>query len=71
MQIGFIGLGAMGGNIAANLQRAGHNLTVYDQRHAAAEPHLGRGALWADTPRQAAAQAEVVFATLPGPRKLN
>jgi len=32
MRIGFIGLGAMGRHMAANLQRAGHELQVYDLR---------------------------------------
>ena len=32
MKIGFIGLGAMGRHMAANLQRAGHELQVYDLR---------------------------------------
>ena len=30
MEIGFIGLGTMGSRMAANLLRAGHNLTVYN-----------------------------------------
>ena len=32
MKIGFIGLGAMGRHMAANLQRAGHELQAYDVR---------------------------------------
>ena len=30
MEIGFIGLGNMGGPMAANLLKAGHSLTVFD-----------------------------------------
>jgi 3-hydroxyisobutyrate dehydrogenase-like beta-hydroxyacid dehydrogenase len=67
MQLGFIGLGTMGASMAANLQKAGHRLVVYDVRRAAAEPHLAAGALWADTPRQVAEAGEVVFTSLPGP----
>ena len=50
MKIGFIGLGMMGSGMAANLQKAGHDLVVHDLRRAAAEPCLANGAAWADTP---------------------
>ena len=71
MNVGFIGLGTMGGSMAANLQKAGHALTVHDVRQQLAEPHLGRGATWADTPRQVAEQAEIVFTSLPGPPEVE
>ncbi|MGC2199913.1 MAG: NAD(P)-binding domain-containing protein, partial [Stellaceae bacterium] len=67
MKIGFIGLGMMGSGMAANLQRAGHDLIVHDLRRIAAEPYLTAGAVWADTPRAVAEAAEVVFTSLPGP----
>ena len=54
MKIGFIGLGMMGSGMAANLQRAGHDLVVHDLRRAAAEPFLAAGAVWADSPRAVA-----------------
>ena len=44
MKIGFIGLGMMGSGMAANLQKAGHELVVHDLRRAAAEPYLATGA---------------------------
>ncbi len=50
MKIGFIGLGMMGSGMAANLQKAGHDLVVHDLRRAAAEPYLAAGAVWADSP---------------------
>jgi 3-hydroxyisobutyrate dehydrogenase len=65
--VGFIGLGTMGGRMAASLQRAGYRLIVNDVRRAAAEPHLQNGAEWADTPRQVAEAAEVIFTSLPAP----
>ncbi|HUJ73636.1 MAG TPA: NAD(P)-dependent oxidoreductase [bacterium] len=71
MEIGFIGLGTMGASMAANLQKAGHRLTVHDLRRAAAEPHLKAGAVWADTPRQAATGAQIVFTSLPGPPEVE
>ena len=45
MKVGFIGLGMMGKGMAANLQKAGHRLVVYDIRRAAAEPYLAKGAV--------------------------
>lgn len=67
MRIGFIGLGTMGQHMAMNLLRGGHALTVHDIKRDAASTHLAAGATWADTPGAAAAGAEVVFTSLPGP----
>jgi 3-hydroxyisobutyrate dehydrogenase len=67
MKVGFIGLGTMGASMASNLQAAGHELVVNDVRREAAAPHLAAGAVWADTARQVAEAAHVVFTSLPGP----
>jgi 3-hydroxyisobutyrate dehydrogenase-like beta-hydroxyacid dehydrogenase len=67
MLVGFIGLGTMGGKMAASLQRAGYSLLVYDTRIEAAAPHLAAGATWAGSPRKVAEACEVVFTSLPGP----
>src|SRR5262249_23923790 len=67
MRVGFIGLGMMGKGVAANLQKAGHELTVHDLNRAAAEPFLAKGAHWAGSPREVAAASEVVFTSLPVP----
>jgi 3-hydroxyisobutyrate dehydrogenase len=71
MRIGFIGLGMMGSYMVANLQKAGHELVVYDVRRAAGEPALGRGARWAETPADAARQSEIVMTSLPGPNEVE
>jgi 3-hydroxyisobutyrate dehydrogenase-like beta-hydroxyacid dehydrogenase len=71
VRIGFIGLGMMGSSMALNVRTAGHELTVHDIRREAAAPHLAAGAKWADTPRQVAEAAEVVFTSLPGPREVE
>jgi 6-phosphogluconate dehydrogenase len=44
MQIGVIGLGRMGGNIARRLMRGGHECVVYDRDSTAVEPLAGDGA---------------------------
>ena len=48
--VGFIGLGIMGGRMAANLQKAGYKLVVHDLQRQAASHHLNVGAAWADSP---------------------
>ena len=69
--IGFIGLGNMGNHMAANLIKAGHQLTVHDLRREAATNLLEMGAQWADTPREAVPGNEVVFTSLPVPRDVE
>ena len=44
MKIGFIGLGHMGSGMAANLLKAGHNVTVYNRTLSRAEPLIAHGA---------------------------
>ena len=67
MLVGFIGLGTMGGKMAANLQKAGYKLVVHDLTRQAASHHLNAGAVWADSPRALAAQCDVMFTSLPEP----
>lgn len=71
MKIGFIGLGRMGDGMAAGLQRAGHALVVHDVVREAAAARLAAGALWADSPAEAARACEIVFTSLPGPEEVE
>jgi 3-hydroxyisobutyrate dehydrogenase len=71
MKVGFIGLGTMGRHMAANLQKAGHELVVHDVRREAAESHVKEGARWADSPRAVAEASDVVFTSLPEPRDVE
>ncbi|MEV7324629.1 NAD(P)-dependent oxidoreductase [Streptomyces sp. NPDC093970] len=68
MQIGFIGLGNMGGHMARNLIEAGYRLVVHDAREASAAQHTALGATWAATPADCAAKADVLITMLPNPR---
>jgi 3-hydroxyisobutyrate dehydrogenase-like beta-hydroxyacid dehydrogenase len=61
MKIGFIGIGNMGSAIARNLMRAGHTLTVYNRTRSRAEGLAREGSAIAETPGQAAAQADVIL----------
>ena len=65
MEIAFIGLGNMGGPMAANLLKAGHALTVFDLDRGAVEAAVHAGAATAASPREAAAGARVVITMLP------
>ena len=66
-RIGFIGLGIMGGGMAANLLTAGHPLMVANRTKANAEALVAAGARWADTPRAAGAVSDVLFTMLTTP----
>jgi 3-hydroxyisobutyrate dehydrogenase-like beta-hydroxyacid dehydrogenase len=62
MRIGFIGLGIMGSRMAANLAKAGHELTVYNRTPEKAEAWVAEhGGAVAGTPREASEDAEVVI----------
>ncbi len=63
--IGFIGLGAMGAKMCANLIKKGHDVKVFDVVPAAVEAMKALGATPADGPSAIAAEAEVVFTSLP------
>src|SRR5262245_55332468 len=67
MRVGFIGLGLMGSGMTNNLQKAGHKLVLHDLRREPAEKLLAAGAEWANSPKELAAESEVVFTSLPGP----
>ncbi len=64
-RIGFIGLGRMGGNMAARLLAAGYPIYGEEQTRADAQGLIQRGLRWRDTPREVAEAADVVFTSLP------
>ncbi|HUH59635.1 MAG TPA: NAD(P)-dependent oxidoreductase [Candidimonas sp.] len=64
-RVGFIGLGTMGRHMAANLQKAGFKLVVYDVVPAAAEAAVRNGATAARSVRQASELSDVVILMLP------
>src|SRR5260370_10235160 len=71
MKVGFIGLGTMGASMAANLQKAGHELVVHDIRRVAAERHLAAGAVWADSPKALAEECDIIFTSPPRPPQVE
>jgi len=65
--IGFIGLGNVGSQLAGNLLRHGVNLTVSDIDPQRVAPLLARGARSAVSPRALAAAVDIVITCLPSP----
>jgi 3-hydroxyisobutyrate dehydrogenase-like beta-hydroxyacid dehydrogenase len=64
-RVGFVGLGIMGSRMAANLRRAGHELTVFNRTRERAEAWAAEhGATVAATPAEVGAAAEVVITML-------
>src|SRR3954447_7702502 len=61
-RVGFVGLGIMGSRMAANLARAGHELTVYNRTRSKADEWVAEhGGTVVATPREAAAEAEIAI----------
>ena len=71
MKVGFIGIGTMGGHMALNVRKGGHDVVVHDVREAAAGPHLKAGCTWANSAREVAEASDVVFTSLPGPKEVQ
>ncbi|WP_128544121.1 NAD(P)-dependent oxidoreductase [Larkinella soli] len=61
MNIAFIGLGQMGRAMSGNLLKSHHTVTLFNRSRSKAEDLLAAGARWADTPAEAASEADVVF----------
>jgi 3-hydroxyisobutyrate dehydrogenase len=71
MKIGFIGLGTMGGRMAASLRAAGHQLYVNDIRPEAVAPHVAAGSVAKRTAREVGEASDVIFTSLPGPAEFT
>ena len=63
MKIGFIGLGRMGGHVAANLLKAGHQVTVFNRSQGPVAELVAKGAVAAKAPEDAV-QGDAVFSML-------
>ena len=60
-KIGFIGLGAMGSRIAGRLLTGGHEVYGTNRTAAKAADLIKQGMAWRNTPREVAAEADLVF----------
>ena len=70
-EIGFVGLGNMGGPMTNRLIDAGHRLAVYDIREEAMVPLIAHGAARMSSSRAVADASDVVFFSLPEPKDVE
>ena len=63
-RVGFVGLGAMGAGIARRIMDAGLPLAVWNRTESKAQELVDAGATWGGTPRETAAQVDVLFTML-------
>ena len=64
MKVAVIGLGNMGRGIAANVQKAGHELSVWNRTQSKMESFVRDGALGCSTIQEAVDNADIVFTSL-------
>jgi 3-hydroxyisobutyrate dehydrogenase-like beta-hydroxyacid dehydrogenase len=69
--LGFVGLGHMGGAMAARLLAAGYTVHGESRTRDSAEHLIGEGLKWGDTAKAVAAASDVVFTSLPDDRVLE
>jgi len=60
--LGFVGLGVMGGNMVDRLLTKGHAVTGYNRTRAKAQWLIERGMVWGASPRNVAERSDVTFA---------
>jgi 3-hydroxyisobutyrate dehydrogenase-like beta-hydroxyacid dehydrogenase len=63
--LGFVGLGHMGGNMAARFLAAGYTVYGESRDRQDAQSLVDKGLGWRDTPRQVAESADVIFTSVP------
>ena len=65
LKVGYIGLGLMGKSIARNILKSGFSVVVHNRSRAAVDELVAEGAVAANSPKEVAAQVDVVFTNLP------
>ncbi len=67
MRYGFIGLGNLGGHLAASLLKAGFKVTVNDLDPSLGKRHVDMGGAWAASPAELARDCDAIVTCLPSP----
>lgn len=70
-KIGFIGTGVMGNSVVEHLLDNAYTVTVYNRTKAKAEELIEKGAIWAETPKEAAEAADVIFTMVGYPKDVE
>ncbi|MEC9248357.1 MAG: NAD(P)-dependent oxidoreductase [Pseudomonadota bacterium] len=71
MRVGFVGIGAMGHPMAANILEAGYELRVFDVKEKSAKVLAAQGAITCPDLEVLAKGSEVVMMSLPGPKEVK
>jgi 3-hydroxyisobutyrate dehydrogenase len=61
LEIGFIGLGVMGGSMAGHILKAGHSLSIYNRTASKCEALANDGAVVVKSPKEVAERSEFIF----------
>jgi 3-hydroxyisobutyrate dehydrogenase-like beta-hydroxyacid dehydrogenase len=69
--LGYIGLGAMGGRTADRLLAKGHTVTGHNRTRSKAQWLIDKGMQWGDSPRAVASAADVTFVMVTDTKALN
>lgn len=69
--IGFIGTGVMGKSMAGHLMDAGYSVMVYNRTKSRSEDLLAKEAVWKETPKELAAEADVVITMIGFPQDVE
>ena len=70
-RIGWIGTGVMGISMVAHLMDNGYKATVYNRTKSKAQPAIDKGATWADSPGEVAANSDVIFTIVGFPQDVD
>jgi 3-hydroxyisobutyrate dehydrogenase-like beta-hydroxyacid dehydrogenase len=69
--VGFIGLGVMGGELTKRLINKGHTLTGHNRTKSKADWLIKAGMKWANSPREVAAATDIVFSMVTNSQALE
>jgi 3-hydroxyisobutyrate dehydrogenase-like beta-hydroxyacid dehydrogenase len=69
--IGYVGLGVMGGQMVLRLLDKGHTVTGYNRTRSKAQWLIDRGMKWADSPRGVCASADMIISMVTNSEALN
>lgn len=71
IKIGFIGTGVMGASMCRRMMDEGYSMTVYNRTKSKAKALLKKGAKWASSPAEVAANAEIIFTIVGYPQDVE
>src|SRR5438876_4125494 len=70
-RVGWIGTGVMGRWMCQHVMTKGYKATVYNRGKGKAAPLLDAGAKWGSSPKQVAAESDVIFAIVGFPKDVR